>query len=193
MTRDERGRLVCVRCGETATKGTMKNPLCVKCWSKCPVMVKERTPFSRHPENFINSFRTFKRHDVEKFSDEWFAAEMRKVNPRGTICETHRRLYMAILRLPDGNGKDELIAITKRAYLLGNKIVKKLKEYKEAGETAGDKGTFQKPAKAYVRIRHRNRRQVFAMLEAIMDGSLVADSYMLPKAGYERLKGEMLE
>ena len=130
--------LICFRCGDAATHGIRRHPLCKKCWNKTPIKVWPRTDFSRRLENFINSFRTFKKIEVEKFSDEWFNEEMKKVQPRGTICETHRLLYKAIMKFPDGRDRDASIAIFKRAFLLGHNIVVRLKEY------SGDKHAKRK-------------------------------------------------
>ena len=82
-------------------------------------------------ENILNWFKTFQVIKVEEYSDKWFKHEMLKVNPRGTICEAHRRIYKMVndIRL-NRFKKREMLSELKRAYIFGQKMDNKLKEHK---------------------------------------------------------------
>ena len=92
--------------------------------------VKVPTRIGSLIENIINRFRTFQTIELEEYSDEWFRLEMYKRNPRGTICEVHRKLYKNIMKIEDRNIKESMIEDLKRAYIFGQKMDNKLKEYR---------------------------------------------------------------
>jgi hypothetical protein len=100
-------------------------------------MSKENRPIVKVPkwwiqliDNFRNRWKTFKVIEVEQYSNEWFEAEMRKVNPKGTICESHRIIYKHANALKDDPHKTIILEGVKRAYIQGQKMDNKLKEYK---------------------------------------------------------------
>lgn len=81
-------------------------------------------------DNIRNRWKTFKVIEVEEFSDEWFLTEMRKRNPKGTICETHRQIFREVNSLYEFWGKNRVLQLIKKAYIQGQKMDDKLKEYK---------------------------------------------------------------
>ncbi len=76
--------------------------------------VRVRTWIGRFVENALNRFKTFSTILVDEYSDEWFLAEMKKRNPAGTICESHRDMFRNL----------------KKSYIMAKKMDKKLREYK---------------------------------------------------------------
>lgn len=78
-------------------------------------MIKYSSPFRRAVENFLNRFKTFQTIEVHEYSDKWFLAEMRKRNPAGTICESHRQMFMEL----------------KRSYIMAKKMADKLEEHRK--------------------------------------------------------------
>jgi len=81
--------------------------------------------------NIRNRFRTFKYIELERYSDEWLANEFKRVNPRGTICESHRKLHKNIAKMKDSEMKREMTQDLKRAYIFGQKMANRLKKYKD--------------------------------------------------------------